>query len=391
LTNYLKNVLLIIVNNFMDLSKIRINKDPKAALSILLQLSLLLVSVSYALLYPPKAEAYTLAFVRLDRQYVNAPLAGVVCLSPSAASQSDKKVIVGFPSTFTLDTTVANWSVDTTAANLPNTNTGDAFTATAWTGISLKPTVVDNATKAAIFVSAPLAATTNTYCFHFSGGAGSNVGAAGNDKYASFSTWQSPGPVVETAQYATSIVTGTNGEQVEVKATVSASFTFSLSTGAGAGATAAASLPLGVLGTAAVVTSPYRVTASVYTNGQNGFLSWIKSGNVGLHSNTTGQNLPSVPYNSGSPTTLVANSTTGYGAFAVTGANSPTIAHMYDTTDTGTAVGQVINTAFSLLASNPGTQSNTQFTIGVRAVPSASVPPASDYTDVLTVVAAGSF
>lgn len=383
--------MLLLLVLFMNLSKIRINRDPKAALSILLQLSLLLVSISYALLYPPKAEAYTMAFVRFDRQYATAPLAGVVCLKPSLASQSDTKVIIGFPSTFTLDTSVTNWSVDTTAANLPNTNTGDAFTATAWPGISLKPTVVDNATKAAIFVSTQLTATTNTYCFHFSGGSSSTVGTAGNDEYASFSTWKSPGPIVETAQYATSIVSGTNGEQIQVNATVSASFTFALSAGGGTAATSAASLPLGVLSTTAVVTSPYTVTATVTTNGQRGFLSWLKGTSTGLYSNTTGQSIVTVPYNSGSPTTLVPTTATGYGAFAVTGTNSPTIATMYNTGAGGTQVGQVSNASFALVASLTGTQTSTSFNIGVRAVPSASVPPASDYTDVLTVIAAGSF
>jgi hypothetical protein len=375
----------------MELSKFRINRDPKAALSILLQLSLLLLSVSYALLYPPKANAYTLAFFRLDRQYAGASLAGVVCLKPSAASQSDKKIIVGFPANFALTGAASTWTVDTTAANLPNTGTGDSFTATAWPGIGIGPTVVDNSTKAAIFTSTQLTSSSNTYCFHFTAGSSTVDPSAGNNEYASFSTWQSPGPVVETVQYATSIVAGTNGEQIQVNATVSASFTFSLSTGAGAGATAAASLPLGVLSTSTVVTSPYRVTASIYSNGQNGFLSWVKGGGLGLHSITTGQDLPTVPYNGGSPTTLVANSVTGYGVFAVTGNNSPTIATMYNTTDQGTAVGNVSSAGFSLLASKTGTQSNTQFTIGVRAVPSSSIAPASDYTDVLTVVAAGSF
>ena len=241
-----------------------------------------------------------------------------------------------------------------------------------------------------------MTSSSNTYCFHFNGDANgnttSNIGVAGNDEYASFSTWKSPGAQVENVQYAVSVVSGTNGEQIQVNATVSASFTFSLSAGAGTAASSAASLPLGVLGTSAVVTGPYRVTATVTTNGQRGFLSWLKGTSLGgLYSNTTGSYLPTVPYNGGSPTTLVAGSTTGYGAFAVTGTNSPAIAAMYNTGDTGTAVGQITNTSFALLASKTGTQTSTSFTIGVRAVPSASVPPASDYTDVLTVVASGSF
>jgi hypothetical protein len=374
----------------MNLFKIKVNKDPKAALSILLQLSLLLVSVSYALLYPPKADAATFATMRLDRQYATAALAGTVCLKPTSASQSDTKVIIVFPSNFTLDTTVANWSVDTTATNLPSTTTGDAFTATAWTGISAKPMLVDNSTKAAIFTSTQLAATTNYYCFHFNGGASSNVGSAANDQYGYIQTWKSPGANVENDPYAVSIVSGTNGEQIEVKATVSAAFTFSLSGGAGAGASAAASLPLGVISASSVTTAPYAATATISTNGTNGFLAWIKDGNAALYSNTTAQNIPTVSYNSGSPTTLTAGSN-GYGIWATTGTNSPTIATMYNTGQTGAQVGAISNTAFSLIASKTGTYQGETFLFGVRAAPGYSITPATDYADVLTVVASGSF
>ncbi|MGA2911621.1 MAG: hypothetical protein ABSE17_03230 [Candidatus Levyibacteriota bacterium] len=374
----------------MDLSKFRINKDPKAALSILLQLSLLLVSVSYALLYPPKANAATFVTLRLDRQYASVALAGVACIKPTAASQSDTKVIITFPSTFTLDTTVANWSVDTTATNLPSTTTGDAFTATAWTGISAKPMLVDNSTKAAIFTSTQLTSSSNYYCFHFNGGASSNVGAAGNDEYGYIQTWKSPGVNVENDQYAVSIVSGTNGEQIEIKATVSAAFTFSLSGGAGAGATAAASLPLGIISASTVTTAPYTATATISTNGTNGFLAWIKDGNAALYSNTTGQNIPTVAYNGGSPTTLT-NGSNGYGVWAATGTNSPTIATMYNTGQTGTSVGAISDTAFSLIASKTGAYSGETFLFGVRAAPAYTITPATDYTDVLTVVASGSF
>lgn len=389
--------MLIIVKDFMHLSDIKIKKDSKAVLSIILQLSLLILSLSYSLLYAPKANAYTTAFVRFDRQYANANLSGVVCLKPSNASQNDTKVIVGFPSTFTLDATNTHWSVDTTTANLPNTSTGDSFTATAWPGIS-GPTVVDNATKAAIFSSTQLTSTSSTYCFHFNGDVGattSNVGAAGNNETAIFSTWQAGaagGAQIESVQYATSIVSGTNGEQIQVNATVSASFTFAFSgSGAGSAASSAASLPFGVLNTTNVTTAPYSVTAQISTNGRNGFLSWVKgTSNVGLYSNTTNQAIPSVPWNSGSPTTLVAG-TSGYGIYALTGTNSPTIASEYNTTDNGTAVGQVSNASFLQIASLTGYQSSTTFSIKARAAVGTEIKPATDYTDVLTVVASGSF
>src|ERR1035437_7392716 len=147
----------------MVLSKFKVNRDPKAVLSIFLQLSLLLVSVSYAFLYPPVAQAkLTTSYVRFDRQSNGAQLGGVVCLAddgsaPNGQSQGINKVIVNFPSTFVVNT--ATWTVDTTGTNLP---TG----VTAWPTVT-GPSVVDSATKAAIFSVGDII-TGNTYCFHFS-------------------------------------------------------------------------------------------------------------------------------------------------------------------------------------------------------------------------------
>jgi hypothetical protein len=376
----------------MGLSKIRVSElsNPKIALSILLQFSILLLSVAYPLLYPQKvnATAQLNTFVRFDRVAAGAQLGGVVCLkTDQATSQAETKVIVGFPSTFSIAGT--GWSVDTTALNLPSTARGDAFTATAWPGIS-GPTVVDTATKAAIFASTQLTSTANTYCFHFTS-TGSTTGSAGNDLNGSVSTVKvsSNNLVIDNFLYATSILTGTGAELIQVTATVSGQFTFTLSSGAGAGATSAASLPLGVLNSSTTVTTPYRVTATISTNANNGFLSWVKGGGVGLYSSTTGQAITSPGTYDGSPSDL--GSTTGYGVFAVTGTNAPTIAAEYNTGDAGTQVGHIDNTAFELMASKTGTQTGTTFTIGVRAKPAAATPPATDYTDVLTVVASGAF
>lgn len=366
----------------MNLLVLKKLKNPQTILSLVLQFSLVLLSVSYPLLYPNKARAtLSTAFVRFDRQSASAQLGGVVCERSDVTAGNVSKVIVTFPSTFNLNLT--SWTVDTTAANLPNTTHGDAFTATAWPGIS-GPTVVDNATHAAVFASTDLTNASNTYCFHFTTTGTNNMGTAGNDLLGTVATQTTVGAVVESFQYATSVLSGTNGEQVQVTATVSASFSFSLSGGDSNG-----DLPLGVLNSSSPVTAPYQVTGTVSTNARNGFLSWVKGTNTdGLHSPTAGGTGITSP--STYPTVTSLSSSTGYGLFGVTGTNAPTIAAGYDAND-GVSVGHVDSTQFNLLASKTGQQSGTTFNIGVRAKPTSTQLAATDYSDTLTVIAAGSF
>lgn len=367
----------------MNYSILKKLKNPQTILSLVLQFSLVLLSVSYPLLSPKKANAtLNTSFVRFDRQSAGAQLGGVVCEQSTQTAGGVSKVIVTFPSTFNLAT--STWTVDTTAANLPNTSSGDSFTATAWPGIT-GPETVDNATKAAIFSSTDLTNASNTYCFHFTTTGSNDMGTAGNDLLGTVDTQTTGGTSVETFEYATSVLSGTNGEQIQVTATVSASFSFALS-----GGDASGNLPLGVLSSSTPVTAPYQVTGTVSTNARNGFLSWVKGTNTdGLHSTTAGgTGITSPGSYDGAPTDLTG--ATGYGLFAVTGTNSPTIAGEYDAND-GVSVGHVDSTQYDLLASLTGQQSSTTFNIGVRAKPTSTQLAATDYSDTLTVIAAGSF
>jgi hypothetical protein len=365
----------------MKLSKIKIKKDPQAVLSILLQLALLIVSVSYALLYPPKSQAaITNLYVVLDRQSASATLGGNVCLKTGTTSTTVTKVIVNFPATFTLGA-VGGWAVDTTSI-IPGS--------TAWPGIT-GPTVVDDvATKAAIFSSTGLT-TATLYCFHFT--SGGNVGATGNDKAGQVITSNVTGGLttnIDNGVWATSIVAGTNGEQVAVTATISGTFTFALSpTTAIYGQT----LPLGVMTSAAGgSTAPNQIQANLITNAHNGYLAWIKSANAALSSAQTSGSVPSVSASKD----LASN--TGYGVFAYSGTAtipSPFFTNGVGTPPTngnGTLVGQVHSTQFDQISSeSPGPISSHTFNVGVRARLTGSEPPATDYTDTLTLIASGNF
>jgi hypothetical protein len=368
----------------MKLSNFKVNKDPKAALSILLQLSLLIVSLSYALLYPPKANAtITNLYVVLDHQSAAATLGGYVCLKTGTTSTTVNKVIVNFPSTFTLGA-LGGWSVDTSST----INGG-----TAWPTIT-GPTVVDDvASKAAIFtMTTPgLSSTTTLYCFHFT--SGGNVGAAGNNELGQVTTSVvTTGTTVnvDNGTYATSIVTGTNGETVAVTASVSGTFTFALSpTVAVYGQT----LPLGVLPTTANgVTAPNQIQAQITTNAHNGYIAWIKSANAKLHSAQVGSGSDL------SSATVDLSSGTGYGAFAFsTTADIPTPFYTngvgtHPTNGNGTTVGLLHTAQFDQIASETTAPISAHtFNVGIRARATGTELPATDYSDTLTLVASGSF
>lgn len=373
----------------MGLSKIRVAKltTPKTLLSILLQLSVILFSVSAPFLYPQKAEAkMTLGYVRFDRQSNGAQLGGVVCYAddgsaPNGQSQGINKVIVNFPSSFVVN--AATWTVDTTAANLP---TG----VTAWPTVT-GPSVVDNATKAAIFSTGDIT-TGNTYCFHFSTTGTNNVGTGGNDQNAQ--VWGQKVTAGFTTSiinfgYATSILPTANGELIGVTASVSGTFTFALSGGA-----TGQTLPLGVLNSSTPTTAPYVVTATMTTNAQRGWLAWVKSANAALSSAATGSTLPSV--SSGTAVDLTSN--TGYGLYAYSDfATTANVTVPFEGgvggagTWVGTKVGQIHSTQFDQIASYGSAISSQTFKIGTRAKLAGTEKPATDYADTITVVAAGSF
>ena len=331
----------------MVLSKLKLSNINKrqALLSIILQLSLIIFSFGYPFLYPKTAEATLNTFyVRFDRQSATAALSGVVCMQSSQTAPGVAKVIIQFPSTFTgFSGGNTSFTDDTTAANLPSG-------ATAWpvTGTSL---IVSSGTTSALFLVGDLAVSANTYCFHFVGGS-STVGTAGTNELGqvvAYTKDASGATVVESGQYATAITTGVNSEQIGITASVSASFSFALSNG-----DANHNLPLGTISNTATVTSPYQVTATISTNAHNGFLAWVKGTNTStsnpdnfggdLYSTTANAYMTSTVANY--PTTTDLASNTGYGLFAVSGTNSPSIAAGYPSTANGTVVGRVNNTQF---------------------------------------------
>ncbi len=353
------------------LSEIKVNRNPKAALSIFLQLSLLFISVSYALLYPQNANAtVTEGFVRFDRLATGSAISGTACLKSTLTTQTN--VVIVFPVGWTISSTASNWTVSTTS--LPTDPVGGGA-ATAWPGINTASSVSG---LSVVFPGTALTAGT-FYCFNFAG-ASSTVGTAGNDKTGQLKT-QGGSPYTDSVDYSTSVVAAA-GEQVTVSASVSATMTFSLSGN---------SIALGTLSSG--TTSSGSVVESIITNARNGWTSWIKGTNgtttVGaLHSAAANADI-SAP--AAWPTVSTLSSSGGYVVDVDSTAGSPTINTAYDgnTTDKGGAS----TTLFREIATktSPTTVTQDQVTINARARAASNQAAGSDYTDTLTVTAAGSF
>lgn len=335
----------------------------------------LLISLLYPFFLPKNAGAdVTEAFVRFNRLSTGAAISGTACMETDTVG-TETNVLIDFPSDWTISQTPANWTVTTT--NLPvRPTTGGS--ATAWPGINTA-TSVDGVSV--VFPGSDLTVDT-WYCFNFAG-ASSTVGPAGNDKTGALKT-QGGSPYVDTVDYATSVVTS-NADQITVTASVAAQMTFSLS---------ANTASLGNITTGST-TSTAGITQTVTTNARNGWASWVMSNtdggsNVGaLESSVAGgAQIDSPGSHDGTPETLTTSG--GYVLDVDTGSGTPTIAGEYDgtTADEGGHISYNIfrQTAHATTPANANTVS-----LVVKARSSVTTPAANDYTDTLTVVAAGSF
>ncbi len=92
-------------------------------------IALMITALVIPLVSPVEAVRMDPAMLRLDRMKASTATSGMVCGTPSATNlaQTEATVEVTFPTSFTVNTTAANWTVTTT--NLP-------FGASAWPGIA---------------------------------------------------------------------------------------------------------------------------------------------------------------------------------------------------------------------------------------------------------------
>lgn len=337
----------------------------------------LLIALLYPFVAPNRAGAtVTEAFVRFNRLATGSGISGTACMETDTVG-TETNVVIDFPIDWTISSTASNWTVTTT--NLPvRPTTGGA--ASAWPGIGTA-TSVDGVSV--VFPGSDLTVDT-WYCFNFTG-ASSTVGAAGNDKTGALKT-QGGAPYVDTVEWATSVVSA-SADQITVTASVSASMTFALSGN---------SVALGNLSSGST-TAGSAITQTISTNARNGWASWVMSNTDGgggaggagaLESTVASAQIDSPGSHNGTPETL--SSTGGYVLDVNTGSGSPTVAAEYDGT-TADEGGHITYNVFRQTAHAIAPAASNTVTLVVKARSSATTPAGNDYTDTLTVSAAGSF
>ena len=300
-----------------------------------------------------QAGNFEQAYVRLERLKASTTTGGTVCAqADTVATEADVQVV--FPTGFTVNTTASNWTVTTT--NLP-------AGATAWPGINTASAVSG---QTVTFPSSDLTVST-LYCFNFSGTSTLTTGTAGNDKTGTITTRTSGPATIDSSGYALSVV---SDDQIVVTATVPATFSFALS------------------GNTDTFTG--NLSAS-------GWVAWVKSANAALNSASTGSSIATAGSVDNAPTDLA--SSTGYvldvniTTDSGTGTGTITQASNYGAEYNGTnsTSGGTLSTSFQPIAASDGTTDGDILTLIERAKISAVQAAATDYTDTLTVVAAGRF
>lgn len=347
------------------------------------QISLLLVSALLLYVLSPlltvrQTEAATLGatYVRLDRMAASTATTGLVCATtPSSDTGTEVDVQITFPTGFTVSTTLANWAVATTS--IPSGTT-------AWPGIG---TATAASGQVVTFPSTALA-TSTTYCFRWTNSAALTTGTAGNSKTGTIQTRAAAAANLDSDTYAVAV----QDDQIGVTASVSQTFTFST----GADIT--------------LTTNPLTVssvnygssTANIATNGANGYIAWVKSANGNLTSALTSATITS-PGTVDNAVSTLATSTYGYILDAIittdsaTGTGTVSQAASYgqeydggDTCSTSTTGGTLTTNLEPIAASN-GTTDGDVLTLCALVRIDGSQTAASDYSDTLTVVAAGRF
>lgn len=306
--------------------------------------------------------------VRFDRLATSTPTTGTVCANVTAANGAEASVEVVFPTGYTVSTTTSNWTVSTTNLAWPSG-------ALAWPGIGTASTAVS---QTVTFPSADIASN-GLYCFNWTNTAAvSTKSSASNSNAGSVATRNSGATLIDSGNYSTNTVTS---DQILVTASVAETFSFALS-----GTTD----NLGTLSTSGVSSSPTPRTATISTNAANGWSAWAKDSNTGLQSTFASYTINSTT--PGTNSTLSGGSdgyNTGVTSSQVGGSGTITVAAAFVGGSSGKGGG--LSTALRSLATSNGTANNASLQLTNNATINPTTPAASDYTDTITIVAAGLF
>lgn len=328
---------------------------------------------------PTSADAvFSQAYIRLDRMKASTATGGTVCAKPATAG-TENKVVITFPSTYTVNTTAANWVVNST--NLP---AGSTF----WLGMTSGSTAASSATSPANVVTFPSGDLTvgTLYCFNFVDTSTlTTAGSAANSQQANIETQTSGSAVIDHSDIALANIAD---DQIVVTAVVPPTFIFALS-----GNTDNFG---GNLDPASIKSTGGR-TVTVTTNAKGGWIAWAKDSAQGLISASASYTILTAGTVNGAPNTLTAG-TEGYVLdtdLTTDAAGGCTLAIDAEYNGATTSAGGTFSNDFQPIAACTGTPPATAngdvITLIERAAIAGSTPAGSDYTDTITVVGAGNF
>jgi len=339
--------------------------------------------LSFLLPEVASASQLTQAGVRLGRLGISATSANdmLVTFKLNTTPTSVAKIAITIPTGFTVTAgspTVSTSGFPNTPASItapPGSLTATATSGGAGLGGSV---VVSGLTSASLN-------NTTLYGFDIPTGTITNPSTAG--QYAvTVASENSGGTPIDTTTTPVYIYgSSANQDQVVVSESVAPNFSFSLS---------ANSDTVPKVDPTAIQTSS-GVTMSVGTNSPLGYTAYVKSANGSLVSATNpGTPITTGTFN-GSPDAMTAG-TTDYGFVPSTGTacslctGSLTYDGEYAVAD-GTHAGSFNGTNFASFVERNGYTNNDQITLKERVAVANTIGYSNDYTDTLTIVAAGNF
>lgn len=333
-----------------------------------------------------QAVGFTQAYIRFDRMKSNTATTGMVCAKPSSTLTTYRKLEVTFP-----DQNSATDFVLGAASTFENTNvsTTNIDGNTAWPDIANATASKTGNVVTWTHTADQTLNSANIYCFRWLNTTGTAVTspttAGANDLVGTIRVLTSADAELMNTQYATSVI---SNDQVVITATVPSTFSFALSGNTDS---------LGTLSSSSISSSATPRTVTITTNAAAGWVAWVKSANAALSSVSTGSSIPTAGTVNDTPSDL--DSVTGYvldvdittDSGSGTGAvqQNPGYGDEYagaDATEGGT-----LSTTFQPIAEGTGTTGGDVLTLNARAKITAIQAAATDYTDTLTVVAAGRF
>jgi len=340
-----------------------------------------LTAVALVFLMPGFAGAtqLTQAGVRLGRLGISASTGNdlLVTLKLNTTPTSVGKVTVTFPSGFV----VANGTPTVGTTGFPNTPASIVALPGSLTAVSSsvsRTIVVSGLTSGSLN-------STSLYGFTIPTGTVTNPGSAGQYNVTVESDTSGGSTIDLTTTPVYIYGASANQDQVDVNASVAPNFSFSLSANAD-------TIPK--VDPTTIQTSS-GVTMTVGTNSPLGYTAYVKSANGALISASS----PSTPISTGAfdgtPDALTPG-TTDYGLVPSTGTacSSCTGSLTYDgeyAVADGTHAGSFNGTNFASFVSRNGYTNADQVILKERDAVANTVGYANDYTDTLTVVAAGNF